>query len=391
MKVILMNQNTKVLSGELESDNSFSKIYEYYNIDYAPLKVHTAYYSKSISNLKAINSWFSERSIPLWRDNIENLLRNLNISSSKELLDKAYGLSLSDQYWIKREEDKILWKDINFFDNNFKYKKYLKASLKYSNEVSNIDKKSPNNTTDGMVKKAWIIDKNNNRVLVKGAYTDACLEPISEYMTSLICNRLNISYCDYTLDIIDNELVCKCNNFLNKDEEIITAFDILGSEHKDNNTSYYNHYINILNKHGIMDAQDKLSDMYLIDYLLMNTDRHMKNYGIIRNVKTLKWERVTPMFDTGNSMQSDVIEPFIDFYNDRYKFFYSRKTLNDILKYINISKYDLSLLDDLVDELSNIIDKYSDIIKLNDIRKNKTIEGFKLRIDMLKKYQKSVA
>lgn len=32
MKVILMNQNTKVLSGELESDNSFSKIYEYYNI-----------------------------------------------------------------------------------------------------------------------------------------------------------------------------------------------------------------------------------------------------------------------------------------------------------------------------------------------------------------------
>ena len=25
-----MNQNTKVLSGELESDNSFSKIYEYY-------------------------------------------------------------------------------------------------------------------------------------------------------------------------------------------------------------------------------------------------------------------------------------------------------------------------------------------------------------------------
>ena len=102
-------------------------------------------------------------------------------------------------------------------------------------------------------------------------------------------------------------------------------------------------------------------------------------------------ERVTPIFDTGNSMQSDVIEPFVDFYNDRYKFFYSRRTLNDILKYINISKYDLSLLDDLVDELNNILDKYSDIIKLNDIRKNKTIEGFKLRIDMLKKYQKSVA
>ena len=49
--------------------------------------------------------------------------------------------------------------------------------------------------------------------------------------------------------------------------------------------------------------------MYIVDYLMLNTDRHMKNYGIIRNVKTLEWERITLIFDTGTSQQSDVTLP----------------------------------------------------------------------------------
>ena len=45
--------------------------------------------------------------------------------------------------------------------------------------------------------------------------------------------------------------------------------------------------------------------MFVVDYLTMNVDRHLKNFGIIRNVETLKWERVTPIFDTGQSMCCD--------------------------------------------------------------------------------------
>ena len=31
----------------------------------------------------------------------------------------------------------------------------------------------------------------------------------------------------------------------------------------------------------------------------------MKNYGIIRNVKTLEWSKVVPIFDNGQSMQCE--------------------------------------------------------------------------------------
>ena len=50
---------------------------------------------------------------------------------------------------------------------------------------------SPNNTTDGMLSKAWIIDE-EKRKLVKGTYTSTNQEPINEYITSLICERLGI-------------------------------------------------------------------------------------------------------------------------------------------------------------------------------------------------------
>ena len=43
-----------------------------------------------------------------------------NNKDNFDLLDaKAYCLSLSDQYWVKRVDEDILWEDINFFDNEF--------------------------------------------------------------------------------------------------------------------------------------------------------------------------------------------------------------------------------------------------------------------------------
>ena len=47
------------------------------------------------------------------------MLESLGASSTGELLDRTYGLSLSDQYWVRREDDPVEWKDINFFDNPF--------------------------------------------------------------------------------------------------------------------------------------------------------------------------------------------------------------------------------------------------------------------------------
>lgn len=124
MKVILMNQNTKVLLAELDSDNTFSKIYEFYNINYAPLQILNSY-KNSKNNLKELNHWFHRRAIPLWCQNIEKLLEKLNVKTSRELLDKAFGLSLSDQYWLKERYEKTI--------QGFKYR--IEMLYKYQESV----------------------------------------------------------------------------------------------------------------------------------------------------------------------------------------------------------------------------------------------------------------
>lgn len=132
-----MNKNTEVLVSEyLDNLGVFSKIYEIKNIDYAPLIIN----KNKEDIIKVLNDWFKGRGIPLWRDKLDLLLHRLNISAPSELLDKAFGLSLSDQYWLKPYNLDICYDDINFFDNDFEYTKFMEASLSKNSKIITNDK-----------------------------------------------------------------------------------------------------------------------------------------------------------------------------------------------------------------------------------------------------------
>ena len=130
------------------------------------------------------------------------LLHRLNIYTPDELLDKAFGLSLSDQYWIKPFDSDISYDDINFFDHDFDYSEFLSASLSLNSEKiqKEASLKTPNNTTDGMLRKAWIIE-DDVRYLLKGVYRNEILQPFNEVLATEICKRLDFNHVPYTLDI----------------------------------------------------------------------------------------------------------------------------------------------------------------------------------------------
>lgn len=389
INIVLMNKNKKVLKAKYNKNyHSVEEIIEIYNIEYAPLHLANVYKDKSSSLKKAFNEWFKGRGIPSWRKDLENLLEKLNVKSSEELLDKAYGLSLSDQYWIKEEKNNIKWKDINFFDNDFRYEGYLNVSIDSSSlrKTKQADLKSPNNTTDGMLQKGWIIEK-GKRVLVKGTYTANREEPFNEWLASRICERLGFYYCPYRLDFVNKIFVSKCDNFINDNEEIITAYDIYKSEKKPNNINDYEFYINILEKNGIKDARKYVAQMFLVDYLIMNTDRHLKNFGIIRNVNTLKWVRTTPIFDSGESMECDKYTYDMNFNNGTGKFFLNgnkdfEAIFKSIKKDINI---EINKLDGLTDEYKTVLLDYQKRLEISDNRIETLVAGLKSRIDKLRK------
>ena len=393
MKCILMNKNQKIMLIEYNSYNVISKIYEIYNIEYAPLAVFNASKNRSSSLTKTVNDWFRGRGIPSWRKDLEKLLDKLGVSSSVELLNKSYGLSLSDQYWLKDVNSVVKWEDINFFTNDFEYEAYLDASLDSSSKsIVSLDKnifKSPNNTTDGMLQKGWIIES-GKRVLVKGTYTSNKEEPINEYLASQICKRLGFDYCNYEVEWSDKtKLISKCNDFINENEELISAYDIYNSEKKSNNISDYEFYIQILEKHNVPNARENMENLFILDYLMLNNDRHLKNFGIIRNVNTLKWEKVAPIFDTGESMQCDKYTDEINFSSGKGKFFSNTdKDYEDILKIIgkNILRVDLSKLKGICDDYRLIHEKYQDKLDMSDKRKEKLVSGLNKRITKLSEF-----
>ena len=390
MKCYLMNKNTIVLTINFNSSfNMIDEILEINNINYAPLSIYNAYNSKSENILKVTNNWFKGRGIPSWRKDLEKLLERLNVSSSEELLNKAYGLSLSDQYWLKAIYDNISWSNINFFDNDFEYEAYLEASLDSSFSHKHLDPsilKSPNNTTDGMLQKGWIIE-DGKRKLVKGTYSFSREEPFNEWLASNICKRLGFDYCDYQIEFNDlAKLISKCDCFINENQEIVSAYDIFRTKVKPNGINDYEFYIRILEEQGVPNARKDVENMFILDYLIINSDRHMKNFGIIRDVNSLKWLKVTPIFDSGESMQCDKYTDEINFNRCYGKFFSNPsknyedilKTSKDSVKRINISK-----LDGLSNEYKKLLRTYQNKLDISDTRINKLVDGLNIRINKL--------
>lgn len=393
MKCILMNKNTDVLVAEYNIDSKFfDKIIKVKNIDYAPYILKSSYMEddcNSSSFRTSLSEWFKGRGIPSWRDKLDLLLHRLNIDTPSELLDKAFGLSLSDQYWIKPYDSNIKYDDINFFDNDFDYSEFMEASLSLnSKSITREDSlKTPNNTTDGMLKKAWIIE-DKTRYLLKGGYKNEILQPFNEVLASEICNRLGFNHTNYTIDVYKNLVVSKCPCFINKNTELITAYQIRNNMTRYNNINDYEDYIKTLEEHNIKDAREKVENMYILDYLILNEDRHLNNFGIIRDVNTLQWLDICPIFDNGQSLN-------IQDYNDdevvisgQGRFFNEVKPFDEIIKIVNdINRIDISKLDGLVEWFDDLLHKYQSITKITDRRINNLCILLNRQINNFKRLQ----
>lgn len=386
MKCILMNKDVEVMTLEYDSIScSFTKIYNVSNMEYAP------YIISRISNyndvlLKRVSRWFLGRGIPSWRDRLDLLLHRLNIIAPNELLNKAFGLSLSDQYWLKPFDTNIKYDDINFFDNDFDYSEFLEASLsKNSSTIINENSlKTPNNTTDGMLKKAWVIE-DGIRYLLKSGYKTEVLQPFNEVLASEICKRLGFNHVTYTLDLYKNTVVSKCPCFINKDIELVTAYQVV-SDIWDFNVDSYEKYISKLEEMGINDARREVENMFILDFLIMNEDRHLNNFGIIRAVDTLKWVCVAPIFDNGQSLNINYYSEDELHVTGEGRFFYEVRSFDEIIKVVkDIKRIDVSKLEGIPEWFDNLLHQYQEFTHISNERINKLCILLNHQINKLKK------
>lgn len=228
-----MNKTTKIFKITLNNENNtVVDIVEIYNPDYAPLEC----FKEKQLNVNCITSWFRGRGIPSWRDGLDDFLDNVGIKNKDILLNKAFGLSLSDQYWLNPVEKQMDWHDINFFMNDFNSQDFIDAS--FENKIlikDNINLYTPNNTSDGMLKKTWVVESDKKRYLLKSSLRQMDLEPFCEVLASDICKVINLDHVDYTIDQIGHKIMSKCECFIDINTEYISSFSILRFENVDLN------------------------------------------------------------------------------------------------------------------------------------------------------------
>lgn len=307
MEYVLMHKNIPVAELEIDSRTGYIfKVNNASNPEHLPFGIAC---KKGLIDKAALNEWWRDRSIPASRSGVNRALDILELPSTQALLTKCFGLSLSDQYWMKPTESTIIWDDINFFDNSFSEDigDVLLGKVKRSGIF---DFNSPDNTSDGCLKKRWkIID--SKRCLIKGGSAPFMQQPFNEVIASKLMDALNIPHVDYSLVWDDGLPYSVCEDFITKNTELVSAWRIMQSFKKDNNTSVYQHYINCCSELGIENVETSIDQMIVVDFLLANEDRHQNNFGLIRNAETLEWIGAAPIFDSGSALGYDKLPSHI--------------------------------------------------------------------------------
>lgn len=255
-----------------------------------------------------LKKWWHRRAVPVGQGKIQRILEQMGIATPQEYLVKNLGLSLTDHYWIKPLDMELGWADINLFTNDFRDPV---GDMQFGLELDVVQDLpanafSPSSSTQGDLTKKWII-ADGKRCLVKGNHGGNSQESLNEIAATLLHQKQGRAPCvSYsTMWLGDNQQIyCVCESFTSDEVELIPAIDIVDSKKKDNAMSMYEHFVHICTERGMDEGVVRtfLEYQILADFILTNTDRHLNNFGVLRNADTLEFIGMAPIFDSGNSM-----------------------------------------------------------------------------------------
>lgn len=287
-----------------------------------------------------LKKWWQHRAVPIGQGKIRRILEDLGIATPQEYLVKNLGLSLTDHYWIKPIDMELGWADVNLFTNDFRdpvgdmqFGQELDQSIELPANAF-----SPSSSVQGELRKKWII-ADGKRYLIKGNHGSNSQESLNEVAATLLHKKQGkqpyVSYRPMHLEA-ESQLYCACEGFTSDEVEFIPAIDIVDSKKKDNAISLYEHFILVCGEYGLAEETVRafLEYQILSDFILTNTDRHLNNFGVLRNTKTLQFIGMAPIFDSGNAMFWS--DPNLPAYDDLTKIQVNsfRKTEMDLLHYV---------------------------------------------------------
>lgn len=165
--------------------------------------------------------------------------------------------------------------------------------------------------------KNWIETKDGKQFLIK---SNAKLDGEENYMeyAELICmkiaEKMGLEYAKYDIIKYNGEKGIITENMLNKDEYMFTLEDFISSSQENPDSPDIIDYIDTVNQLGKKlkeynysnkDSKKIIKEFnkrVIFDSIVGATDRHAENISFIGNVKNSKDIRLSPIYDTENSL-----------------------------------------------------------------------------------------
>ena len=247
---------------------------------------------------KGIERWVRHRSIPRNRAYVDTILSAMGLSINRpfDILRVSKGLSLNDCYWVTEEGFEGDFEKYNLYDNRFSRALGQIAFTGFGSSSVDGFSSSPELTTNGMLPKCWRRESGVIR-LYKGGTEGASNtgnEPYSEFYAAQIAVLLGVDAVRYNLSKWKGTLCSTCELFTSKELSYVPVGRIVRSGGMKAVQEYY--------RSLGPEYEKALSDMFLLDAVILNTDRHYGNFGFLVDSRSNRIVAPAPLFDHGNSL-----------------------------------------------------------------------------------------
>lgn len=256
-----------------------------------------AFYRDGSLTLEALNKWLDTRKISDKRDGIhEARLMFHGFENYRNMF------SLTDQYWF-RYSRKESWDSMNFFTNHYDQEQGKIFFMPWDADPDRaINIQGPDLTTTGVLRKRWIQKEDKKSYLIKAGSVKYHQEPLSEVMASITLAKVGIiSYVEYKLIVYGMRFCSICQNFVNDHTEFVPASHVYNFEPRKEKEEIYDHFIAMCREFRIPGAPDYMQNMVAVDHIICNNDRHLGNFGFIRDATTGEILGFAPLFDFGRA------------------------------------------------------------------------------------------
>lgn len=288
-RTVMFNKDKMLLVLEVEN-GTVDKIVQVIDTEHLPVVL------QDNLTVESLNKWMSKRRIPESREGMASMLNDFPGFQQYHCM-----FSLSDQYWFRYRKEET-WEKLNYFTNPYSEDLGKAFFMPWRFEKGYRFAPSPDLMTNGALRKRWTIGEDGSSYLIKAGSKKLRQEPITEVLASMMLKKLDIiPFVEYELVVEGLRLCSKCRNFVDKDTEFVPASHIYFKEPRRADETVYEHLLKMCSCYGVGNAKEYVDSMIAADHILGNDDRHLGNFGFIRDVETAGITGFAPLFDSGSS------------------------------------------------------------------------------------------